>query len=273
MPQDGEGFSVVELLSGYQLCGVLLPSCSILKSDDRSARQNRYGIPPEFPLASFWPGIVNHLLGPNWYALGIHRPRYSHCAFGFSSPNDSHTCWNPWSVFQDGSGGSPTYTPQKGATAPEMGHSKSGHRVPTCMPLVLTACDGACKSQACAPKGSALSLLRAGLYSHCSFGFTSPKDSHTCWTPWFVFQYGSRGSPTYTPQKGGTAPEKGRSQSGHRDGAIAGPARTPGGPRLRRDGSVHPGLRQPRNGSRQPTKGKIGSWEPARRGWGFAVRD
>ena len=92
MPQDGEGFSVVELLSGYQLCGVLLPSCSILKSDDQFARQNRYGIPPEFPLASFWPGIVNHLLGPNWYALGIHRPRYSHCAFGFSSPNDSHTC-------------------------------------------------------------------------------------------------------------------------------------------------------------------------------------
>ena len=66
IPQDGEGFSVVELLSGYQLCGVLLPSCSILKSDDRSARQNRYGIPPEFPLASFWPGIVNHLSGPNW---------------------------------------------------------------------------------------------------------------------------------------------------------------------------------------------------------------
>ena len=48
MPQDGEGFSVVEFLSGYQLCRVLLPSCSILKPDDRFAHQNRYGFPPEF---------------------------------------------------------------------------------------------------------------------------------------------------------------------------------------------------------------------------------
>ena len=141
------------------------------------------------------------------------------------------------------------------------------------MLLVLTARDGACKSRACAPKGSALSLRRAGLYSHCAFGFSSPNDSHTCWTPWSVFQDGSGGSPTYTPQKGATAPEKGRYESGHRDGTVAGPARTPGGPRPRRDGSAHPGLRQPRNGSRRPTKGEVRSWKPARRGQGLAVPD
>ncbi|KAK8722816.1 hypothetical protein OTU49_012061 [Cherax quadricarinatus] len=39
-------------------------------SDDRFARQNRYGPPPEFPLASSWPGIVHHLSGPNMSALG-----------------------------------------------------------------------------------------------------------------------------------------------------------------------------------------------------------
>ena len=31
-----------------------------------------------------------------------------HCACGFSAPIDSHTCWTPWSVFQDGSGGAST---------------------------------------------------------------------------------------------------------------------------------------------------------------------
>ena len=49
-----------------------------------------------------------------------------------------------------------------------------------------------------------------------------------------MFQDGSGGSPTYTPQKGATAPEKGRFESGHRYGTVAGPARTPGGPRPRR---------------------------------------
>ena len=141
------------------------------------------------------------------------------------------------------------------------------------MLLVLTARDGACKSRACAPKGSALSLRRAGLYSHCAFGFSSPNDSHTCWTPWSVFQDGSGGSPTYTPQKGTSAPEEGRFESGHRNGTVAGPARTPGGPRPRRDGSAHPGLRQPRNGSRRPTKGEVRPWGPARRGRGLAVPD
>ena len=141
------------------------------------------------------------------------------------------------------------------------------------MLLVLTARDGACKSRACAPRGSALSPQKAGLYSHCAFGFSSPNDSHTCWTPWSVFQDGSGGSPTYTPQKGTSAPEEGRFESGHRNGTVAGPARTPGGPRPRRDGSAHPGLRQPRNGSRRPTKGEVRSWKPARRGRGLAVPD
>ena len=36
-----------------------------------------------------------------------------HCAFGFSQPNDSRTCKTPWSVFQDGSEGSPTYSQQR----------------------------------------------------------------------------------------------------------------------------------------------------------------
>src|SRR5215469_17850792 len=35
----------------------------IPSSDDRFARQNRYGPPPEFPLASSWPGIDHHLSG------------------------------------------------------------------------------------------------------------------------------------------------------------------------------------------------------------------
>ena len=43
------------------------------KYDDRFARQNRYGPPPEFPLASASSGIVHHLSGPNEHALA--RPR------------------------------------------------------------------------------------------------------------------------------------------------------------------------------------------------------
>ncbi len=43
------------------------------KFDDRFARQNRYGPPPEFPLASASSGIVHHLSGPNEHALA--RPR------------------------------------------------------------------------------------------------------------------------------------------------------------------------------------------------------
>ena len=36
-----------------------------------------------------------------------------HCAFRFSQPNDSHICNTPWSVFQDGSKISPTYSCQR----------------------------------------------------------------------------------------------------------------------------------------------------------------
>ena len=42
-------------------------------SDDRFARQNRYGPPPEFPLASSYSGIVHHLSGPNVCALAPPR--------------------------------------------------------------------------------------------------------------------------------------------------------------------------------------------------------
>lgn len=35
---------------------------------------------------------------------------------GFGGPIDSRTCWTPWSVFQDGSGGLPTYSPQTSAS-------------------------------------------------------------------------------------------------------------------------------------------------------------
>ncbi|EDV19268.1 hypothetical protein TRIADDRAFT_33825, partial [Trichoplax adhaerens] len=41
----------------------------IPKFDDRFARQDRYELPPEFPLASPYSGIVHHLSGPNRYAL------------------------------------------------------------------------------------------------------------------------------------------------------------------------------------------------------------
>ncbi|KAI9537810.1 hypothetical protein NQZ68_022472 [Dissostichus eleginoides] len=39
-------------------------SSAYQQSDDRFARQDRYGPPPEFPLASPCPGIVHHLSGP-----------------------------------------------------------------------------------------------------------------------------------------------------------------------------------------------------------------
>ena len=37
--------------------------------DERFARQYRYELPPEFPLASPYPRIVHHLSGPNKYAI------------------------------------------------------------------------------------------------------------------------------------------------------------------------------------------------------------
>jgi hypothetical protein len=47
------------------------------KFDDRFARQNRCEPPPEFPLASPYPGIVHHLSGPNSYALTQIHPKTS----------------------------------------------------------------------------------------------------------------------------------------------------------------------------------------------------
>ena len=41
----------------------------ILKFDERFARQYRYELPPEFPLASPYSSIVHHLSGPNKCAL------------------------------------------------------------------------------------------------------------------------------------------------------------------------------------------------------------
>ena len=41
-------------------------------SDDRFARQNRFGPPPEFPLASTCTSIGHHLSGRSMYALAPH---------------------------------------------------------------------------------------------------------------------------------------------------------------------------------------------------------
>ena len=46
----------------------VLYNLPIPKFDDRFARQNRFELPPEFPLASPYSGIVHHLSGPNGYA-------------------------------------------------------------------------------------------------------------------------------------------------------------------------------------------------------------
>lgn len=45
--------------------------------DDRFARQNRCEPPPEFPLASPYPGIVHHLSGPNGRAPTQIHPKTS----------------------------------------------------------------------------------------------------------------------------------------------------------------------------------------------------
>jgi len=45
----------------------------MLMFDDRFARQNHYGLPPEFLLASTYTSIVHHLSGPNIYALAPPR--------------------------------------------------------------------------------------------------------------------------------------------------------------------------------------------------------
>ena len=87
------------------------------KFDDRFARQNRCEPPPEFPLASPYPGIVHHLSGPRPYALTQIHPKTSGSVddapklsppFTFITrmgltPKHSHRSLTPWSVFQDGS--------------------------------------------------------------------------------------------------------------------------------------------------------------------------
>ena len=86
-------------------------------SDERFARQYRFGPPPGFLLASTCTSIVHHLSGPSASILAryftedptppvIQFSRTSHI-FGFSAfesltlPN-SHLHWTPWPVFQDG---------------------------------------------------------------------------------------------------------------------------------------------------------------------------
>ncbi|WZY93655.1 hypothetical protein YC2023_065984 [Brassica napus] len=86
--------------------------------------QYRCGPPPEFPLALPCSGIVHHLSGPDRHAHTgtlLRRSRSVGCApvrdpanqfpctLRVYSPVDSHTCQTPWSVFQDGSNGEPTY--------------------------------------------------------------------------------------------------------------------------------------------------------------------
>jgi hypothetical protein len=85
--------------------------------DDRFARQNRCEPPPEFPLASPYPGIVHHLSGPRHYAPTQIHPRTSGSVgdapklsptFTFITragltPKHSRKTLTPWSVFQDGS--------------------------------------------------------------------------------------------------------------------------------------------------------------------------
>ncbi len=85
--------------------------------DDRFARQNRCELPPEFPLASPYIGIVHLLSGPTQSALTQIHPNTSGSVddapklsppFTFISrrgltPKHSQTRSTPWSVFQDGS--------------------------------------------------------------------------------------------------------------------------------------------------------------------------
>ena len=96
--------------------------------DERFARQYRYELPPEFPLASSYPSIDHHLSGPGkraptpalWQAAGWvdgaaapSREAASHLVslslrVEGLPPERSHACWTPWSVFQDGTVGAIT---------------------------------------------------------------------------------------------------------------------------------------------------------------------
>ena len=75
-------------------------------SDERFARQYRFGLPSGFPLTSSCTSIVHHLSGPNIYALARHftedqaQPEVQGLTFpplDFSTrqglpPKHSHTC-------------------------------------------------------------------------------------------------------------------------------------------------------------------------------------
>ena len=98
-------------------------------SDERFARQYRYELPPEFPLASPCAGIAHHLSGRIDCALArtSHKGRsramltpqhtrmditvkmnphlHFHFAFEISILEHLHKRYTPWSVFQDGSMG------------------------------------------------------------------------------------------------------------------------------------------------------------------------
>ena len=98
-------------------------------SDERFARQYRYELPPEFPLASPCAGIAHHLSGridcalartshkgrsramltPQHTRMGItvkmNPHLHFHFAFEISILEHLHKRYTPWSVFQDGSMG------------------------------------------------------------------------------------------------------------------------------------------------------------------------
>ncbi|TKS65748.1 hypothetical protein D9C73_027872 [Collichthys lucidus] len=77
-PESGQSIPFApQVIPGYPKVCRNAPKCPVvrvpttesppngpLRSDDRFARQDRYGPPPEFPLASPCPGIVHHLSGP-----------------------------------------------------------------------------------------------------------------------------------------------------------------------------------------------------------------
>ncbi|PHT26942.1 hypothetical protein CQW23_33451 [Capsicum baccatum] len=150
-----------------------------------------------------------------------------HCVLRVYSPVDSHTCQTPWSVFEDGSNGEPTgQRPERTdaearqrralpATIEETAfheriESPGFGRPPnpildgsiSLSPLYPSqtndshVCSHLNPSQKikvgrrCTPRGDPTNQLP------CALRVYSPVDSHTCQTPWSVFQDGSNGEPT-----------------------------------------------------------------------------
>ena len=90
-------------------------------SDERFARQYRFGPPSGFPLTSTCASIVHHLSGPSAIVLARHftkdharialqlslqesvTHRIDFSALGkFGQLLNSQSHWTPWPVFQDG---------------------------------------------------------------------------------------------------------------------------------------------------------------------------